>query len=415
MAKPPPLSGIRVCDFTWVWAGPYCTLQLAHLGAEVIRIETKTRPCVTRMLPPWPDGTFDSLDKSGYFNQYNQGKKSLSLNFKHPEARDAAWRLIKQSDIVINNFASGVIEKMGFGYEMVKKANPKVIMISLSGYGDTGPYSKYVAYGPAQVPLSGLSALTGYKGFPPMHAGFSYADPNAGVHGAFALICALFHRAKTGEGQYIDMSQWECAMDLLSEGILEYTMNGREPERVGNRDPHMAPHGIFKCLDLPEKILDVTIDQWVSIVCADDAEWERLARAIGQPGLSTGTRFKTLAARKQNEDALEAIITEWTSQRRVANVVTELQNAGVAAGACADSKYISEDPHLNERDYFVYREHPAVGKRQHCGMPWRMSETVCEVKSAAPALGQHTDELMTGLLGFSKAEVEKMRADGALD
>ena len=415
MAKPPPLSGIRVCDFTWVWAGPYCTLQLAHLGAEVMRIETKTRPCVTRMLPPWPDGKFDSIDKSGYFNQYNQGKKSLSLNFKHPEARDAAWRLIKQSDIVINNFASGVIEKMGFGYEAVKKANPKVIMISLSGYGDTGPYSKYVAYGPAQVPLSGLSALTGYKGFPPMHAGFSYADPNAGVHGAFALICALFHRAKTGEGQYIDMSQWECAMDLLAEGILEYTMNDREPERVGNRDPHMAPHGIFKCLDLPEKILDVTIDQWVSIVCADDAEWGRLARAIGKPGLPTDARFKTLAARKQNEDALEAIITEWTSQRRVADVVTELQNAGVAAGACADSKYISEDPHLTERDYFVYREHPAVGKRQHCGMPWRMSETVCEVKAAAPVLGQHTDEVLTGLLGYSKAEVEKMRADGALD
>ncbi len=415
MAKPPPLAGIRVCDFTWVWAGPYCTLQLAHLGAEVIRIETKTRPCVTRMLPPWPDGIFDSIDKSGYFNQYNQGKKSLSLNFKHPEARDAAWRLIKQSDIVINNFASGVIEKMGFGYEAVKKANPKVIMISLSGYGDTGPYSKYVAYGPAQVPLSGLSALTGYKGFPPMHAGFSYADPNAGVHGAFALICALFHRAKTGEGQYIDMSQWECAMDLLSEGILEYTMNGREPERVGNRDPHMAPHGIFKCLDLPAKILDVTIDEWVSIVCADDAEWGRLARAIGRAELSTDARFKTLAARKQNEDALEAIITEWTSRRRVADVVTELQSAGVAAAACADSKYISEDPHLTERDYFVYREHPVVGKRQHCGIPWRMSGTPCEVKAAAPVLGQHTDEVLTGLLGYSKAEVEKMRADGALD
>ena len=415
MAKPPPLSGIRVCDFTWVWAGPYLTLQLAHLGAEVIRIETKTRPCVTRMLPPWPDGKFDSINKSGYFNQYNQGKKSLSLNFRHPEARDAAWRLIKQSDIVINNFASGVIEKMGFGYEAVKKAKPNVIMISLSGYGDTGPYSKYVAYGPAQVPLSGLSALTGYKGFPPMHAGFSYADPNAGVHGAFALICALFHRAKTGEGQYIDMSQWECAMDLLAEGILEYTMNGREPERVGNLDPYMAPHGIFKCLDLPEKILDVTIDQWVSIVCADDAEWGRLARAIGKPELSTDARFKTLAARKQNEDALEAIITEWTSRRRVADVVTELQKAGVAAGACADSKYIAEDPHLTERDYFVYREHREVGKRQHCGIPWRMSETVCEVKAAAPVLGQHTDEVLTGLLGFSKAEVEKMRADGALD
>jgi benzylsuccinate CoA-transferase BbsF subunit len=414
MAKP-PLSGIRVCDFTWVWAGPYCTLQLAHLGAEVIRIETKTRPCVTRMLPPWPGGVFDSINKSGYFNQYNQGKKSLSLNFEHPEAREAAWRLIKNSDVVINNFAAGVIEKMGFGYEAVKKVNPKAVVITLSGYGDTGPYSHYVAYGPAQVPLSGLSALTGYKGFPPMHAGFSYADPNGGAHGAFAIISALFHRAKTGEGQYIDMSQWECAMDVLAEGILEYTMNGREPERVGNRDPFMAPHGIFKCLDLPEKIMDVTIDQWASIVCADDEEWTRLARAIGKFELANDSRFNTLAGRKQNEDAIEAVITEWTSTRRMADVVKDLQAAGVAASACADSKYLSEDPNLNARDYFVYREHPEVGKQQHCGIPWRMSGTPCYVRSAAPTLGQHTTEVLTGLLGYSTAEVDAMRAKGALD
>ena len=294
MAKPPPLSGIRVCDFTWVWAGPYCTLQLAHLGAEVIRIETRTRPCVTRQLPPWPNGEFKGLDRSGYFNQYNQGKKSLSLNFKHPEAKEIARKLISKSDILINNFAAGIIEKMGFGYAEAKKLKSDIIMITLSGYGDTGPWKDFVAYGPAQVPLSGLSSLTGYKDFPPMHAGFSYADPNAGVHGAFALLTALYHRAKTGEGQYIDMSQWECAMDLLAEGILEYTMNGREPIRNGNRDAFMAPHGNFKCLDWPEKIMDVTIDRFVSIVCADDAEWGRLATAMGQADLANDARFKTL-------------------------------------------------------------------------------------------------------------------------
>jgi crotonobetainyl-CoA:carnitine CoA-transferase CaiB-like acyl-CoA transferase len=367
------------------------------------------------MLPPWPGGVFDSVNKSGYFNQYNQGKKSLSLNFKHPEAQQAAWRLIKNSDVVINNFAAGVIEKKGFGYEAIRKVNPNVVMVTLSGYGDTGPYSHYVAYGPAQVPLSGLSALTGYKGFPPMHAGFSYADPNGGIHGAFAIISALFHRAKTGEGQYIDMSQWECAMGVLAEGILEYTMNGREPERVGNRDPFMAPHGIFKCLDLPEKVMDVTIDRWASIVCADDEEWTRLARAIGKFELANDPRFNTLAARKQNEDALEAVITEWTSTRSVADVVEELQAAGVAASACADSKYVSEDPHLVAREYFVYRDHPEVGKQQHCGIPWRMSGTPCEVRGAAPTLGQHTTEVLTGLLGYSTAEVDAMRAKGALD
>jgi benzylsuccinate CoA-transferase BbsF subunit len=414
MAKP-PLAGIRICDFTWVWAGPYCTLQLAHLGADVIRIETKTRPCVTRMLPPWPEGKFDSLNKSGYFNQYNQGKRSLSLNFKHPEAKEIAWQLIKQSDVVVNNFAAGVIEKMGFGYEAVRKVKPEIVMISLSGYGDTGPYKDYVAYGPAQVPLSGLSSLTGYKGWPPMHSGFSYADPNAGVHGAFAVMAALYHRHRTGEGQYIDMSQWECAMDLLAEGILEYTMNGREPERSGNRDPQMAPHGIFRCLDLPEKIMDLTIDQWVSIICADDSEWVRLANAIGRPKLANDPRFQTLAARKQNEDELESIITAWTSTRHVAEVVKELQAANVAAAACADNKYISEDPNLNARHYFVERPHPEVGTRRHCGMPWRLSESACEVKAAAPCLGQHTEEVLTGLLGYSKSEYQTLKEKGALD
>ncbi|MGH7779891.1 MAG: CaiB/BaiF CoA transferase family protein [Candidatus Binataceae bacterium] len=410
----PPLSGIKICDFTWVWAGPYCTLQLAHMGAEVVRIETKTRPCVTRLLPPWPDGVFDGLNKSGYFNQYNQGKKSLSLNFKHPEAKEIAWRLIKQSDVVINNFAAGVIDKMGFGHDEVKKVRPDIVMISLNGYGDTGPYREYVAYGPAQVPLSGLSSLTGYKGFPPMHAGFSYADPNAGVHAAFAILTALYHRQRTGEGQYIDMSQWECAMDVLAEGILEYTMNDREPVRSGNVDPFMAPHGIFRCQDLPEKIMDVTIDQWVSIVCATDNEWARLARAIGKPELATDLRFKTFAARKQNEASLEAILTEWTSKRRVAHVVDTLQAAGVAAGACADSKYLCEDPNLAARKYWVELEHPEVGVRRHAGIPWRMSETPCEVKSPAPCLGQHTDQVLA-TLGYGEAEIAALHKKGALD
>src|SRR6202167_3511030 len=307
-----PLEGVRIADFTWVWAGPYCTLQLAHLGADVIRIETRTRPCVTRLLPPWPEGR-PGINRSGYFNQYNQGKRSLSLNYAKPGALEVAHRLVEASDIVTNNFAAGVMEKLGLGYEALRKVKPDLIMISLSGYGDTGPFHEYVAYGPAQVPLSGLSSLTGYKGWPPMHTGFSYADPNAGVHGAFALLTALYHRAKTGAGQYIDMSQWECAMDLLAEGILEYTMNNREPIRNGNRDAFMAPHGNFRCIEWPEKIMDQSIDRFVAIVCADDAEWGRLATAMAQPDLASDARFKTLAARKQHEDELESVVEKWTS------------------------------------------------------------------------------------------------------
>ena len=415
MAAKLPLEGVRVADFTWVWAGPYCTLQLAHLGADVIRIETRTRPCITRVIPPWPDGK-PGLNRSGYFNQYSQGKRSLTLNFKQPAAHEIAQKLVVQSDVVVNNFAHGVMDKMGFGYEALKQIKPDVIMISLSGYGDTGPYRDYIAYGPAQVPLSGLSALTGYKGWPPMHSGFSYADPNAGVHGAFAILAALIHRKKTGEGQYIDMSQWECAMALLPEGLLDYTFNGIEPERIGNADPQMAPHGIFKCLDRPEQIFGVTIDQFVAIACADDREWGNLARAMGQPQLANDPKFSTVAARKANEDELEAIINSWTSQRAASEVADTLQKVGVAAAVVADNKYLAdEDAHLRARGYWVRLEHPEVGVRQHAGVPWKMSRTPTEVRKPAPTIGQHTDEVLTSLLGYSTAEIAELRAQGALE
>jgi crotonobetainyl-CoA:carnitine CoA-transferase CaiB-like acyl-CoA transferase len=415
MARP-PLDGIRITDFTWVWAGPYCTLQLAHLGADVIRIETRTRPCVTRVIPPFPDGKPGGLNRSGYFNQYNQGKRSLTLNFKDPEAHEVARRLIAKSDVVINNFAHGVIDKMGFGYEAVRKIKPDIIMASLTGYGDTGPYRDYIAYGPAQVPLSGLSALTGYRGWPPMHAGFSYADPNAGVHGAFAILAALFHRAKTGDGQYIDMSQWECAMGVLAEGILEYTMNGREPERIGNEDPLMAPHSIYRCRDRPDKVMGLVVDQFVAIAVADDAEFARFANAIGKAVLSSAAKFATLTARKANEEELNRIVEQWTATRTAVEVARVLQEAGVAAAVVADNKFLSEeDPHLRNRNYFVYNEHPEVGTRQHCGMPWKLSRTQTTVQSAAPCIGQHTDEVMTQVLGYSTDEVAKLRMQGALE
>ncbi len=411
-----PLSGIRIADFTWVWAGPYCTLQLAHLGADVIRIETATRPCVTRMLPPWPGGKAAGLDSSGYYNQYNQGKRSLSLNFTKPGALEVARRLVAKSDVVANNFAHGVMDRLGLGYEELKKIKPDIIMISLSGYGDTGPYSDYVAYGPAQVPLCGLSALTGYIGGPPMHSGYSYADPNAGVHGAFAILTALYHREMTGEGQYMDMSQWECAMAVLPEGIMEYTMNGREPERIGNRDPSMAPHGIFRCKDRGEKVFGVTVDQFIAIAAADDAAWKRLAASIGRPELADDPKLATLAARKANEDELESIVEAWSIQQTAPRAAQMLQDAGVAAFVVADNKYLAEeDEHLKARNYFVNLPHPVVGVKQHCGIPWKMSETPSAVRAAAPLLGQHNDEVLSQVLGLSGAEIATLRASGALE
>src|SRR5215469_16245921 len=202
-----PLSGIRVLDFTWAWAGPFCTMQLAHLGAEVIRIETTARPpCVTRLIPPFADDV-PGPNRAGYFNQYNQGKKSVSMNLARPEAVELISEMVKQCDIVADNFAAGVMDKLGLGYERLRRFKPDLIMISMSGYGQTGPYKGFVGYGPPASAASGMFFGTGYEGGDPGEIGVSYPDPNAGVFGAFALLAALTHRALTGEGQYIDQSQ----------------------------------------------------------------------------------------------------------------------------------------------------------------------------------------------------------------
>src|SRR6266436_832128 len=225
MAGRAPLEGIRVADFTWVWAGPFCTLQLAHLGAEVIRVETATRLCVTRLLPPYPDMQAGT-NRSGYFNQYNQGKKSITLDLKRPEAVEVARRLCAASDVVAENFAAGVMDRAGLGYETLRQRKPDLFMVALSGYGATGPDSDKVSYGPAQVPLSGMSSVTGYRGFPPMHVGISYGDPTGGLHGAVAVLAALLHRARPRQGPCRGLPQWESSMALLPEALCAWTMNG---------------------------------------------------------------------------------------------------------------------------------------------------------------------------------------------
>lgn len=394
-----PLEGIRVADFTWVWAGPFCTLQLAHLGAEVIRIETATRPCVTRLLPPWPENT-PGLNRSGYFNQYNQGKRSLTLDLKRPEGREIAKQLVAKSDIVAENFAGGVMDRLGLGYEVLRELKPDIIMISLSGYGASGPEKEYISYGPAQVPMSGMSSLTGYRGWRPMHVGISYGDPNAGLHGAFAVLCALMYRARTGKGQYIDLSQWETSTAMVAEGLLEYSMNGTQPERDGNRDPHMAPHGVFR---------SAGEDRWVSLAVRDDDDWRRFCTLLDRPELITDPQFATVADRKQHEDELEAIVTAWTQSRSPEEATAQLQAAGIPAAPSMSNKDLSTDAHLNSRSIFVYLEHPEVGVKQHVGIPWQLSKTPLYVRRPAPLLGQDTDYVLREILGYSPEEITALR------
>jgi crotonobetainyl-CoA:carnitine CoA-transferase CaiB-like acyl-CoA transferase len=395
-----PLSGVRVLDFTWVWAGPYCTLQLAHLGAEVIRVETSKRLCPSRLVGPFPDKQA-GINRAGCFNQYNQGKRSIALNLSRPEAIELVCELVKQADVVTDNFAAGVMDRLGLGYEKLRSIKPDLIMISMSAFGQTGPFRGFIGSGPPASALSGLFSGTGYPGGEPCEIGISYPDPNAGVFGALAVTAALTHRALTGEGQYIDQSQWETVLADMSEGLLEYAMTGREPERKGNHDYVMSPHECFKASGDSEK--------WVSIAIGSETEWRALCKAMDKAELADDPRFKTAILRKCNETALDEIVSDWTKERDRWDTTRILQSVGVAAFPSMSNKDLAEDPHLLARDYLVQLEHPEVGRRIHAGIPWKMSGTPCRVRTAAPLLGADTDAVLTSLLNLTSDEIERLR------
>jgi benzylsuccinate CoA-transferase BbsF subunit len=394
-----PLEGIRVIDMSWMWAGPYCSLQLAELGAEVIRIESNQRPCMNRRVPPYIGEP--GLNRGGSFNQWNQAKKSVLLDMKKPEAVQLARELIAKSDVFVENYAAGVVDRLGLGYEALSKLNPGLVMISLSGYGLTGPYRERVAFGTPLTMISGLGALSGYIGRGPSEVGLSYGDPNGGLHGAFAVLSALWKREETGRGQYIDISQWESLVAILAEGVLPVTMGGEQTERMGNRDFFMAPHGIFRAAG---------DDRWVSIAVADDTQWQALARIIGG-GLEHDARFTAAANRKAHEDELEALVTAWTSTRDAWEVTERLQAEGIAAVTVMDMKEVADDPHMNGRGFYVQIEHPEVGAQKHAGIPWKLHGTPVAIEEPAPLMGEDNEYVIKELLGRSQADLDRLVAE----
>jgi crotonobetainyl-CoA:carnitine CoA-transferase CaiB-like acyl-CoA transferase len=400
-----PLEGVRVADFSWVWAGPFCALHLAHLGAEVIKIESQTHLDLARRLPYYPKDMEPGVNRCALFNQWGQGKKSLLLNLMTVKGVAIARELVSQSDVVLQNFATGVMDSLGLGYEELKRIKPDIIMASISGYGQTGPQRNYMAYGPAIPPLTGLSSITGYEGGPPQEVGMAYGDPTSGIHAAAAICTALAARQRTGRGQHIDVSLWEAVAALVPEGWMDYVMNGTQPPRRGNRDPWMAPHNCFRCAGE---------DEWVTIACGTEAEWHTLCEAIGRPQLAADARFCTATARKANEDTLEQILTAWTSQRDKWDVTCTLQAVGVAAFPSMSGKDLVEDAHLNERRFFMRLPHPEVGERTHMGAPWLFTHAPNGVRTPAPLLGQDTDQVIRDVLGYSPQEIASLKKEQVL-
>jgi benzylsuccinate CoA-transferase BbsF subunit len=349
---------------------------------------------------PFPDGK-SGINRAGYFNQYNQGKRSIALDLSRPEGIEIALELVKQADVVTDNFAAGVMQRLGLDYEKLRSIKPDIIQISMSAFGQTGPFKGFIGYGPPAAALSGLFFSTGYTSGDPCEIGISYPDPNAGVFGALAVMAALTHRAKTGEGQFIDQSQWETVLVEMVEGLLEYSITGNEPVRTGNHDTLMAPHDCYKAAGDSE--------QWVSIAVGNEAEWRSFCQAIGQPELANDPRFASAERRKRNEPQLDSLITEWTSQRDRWEITRLLQSAMVAAFPSMSSKDLTDDPHLKERGYLVRLEHPEVGLRFHAGIPWKMSASPCRVSKVAPLLGEDTEAVLRSLLKLSDEQIQELR------
>ena len=398
-----PLDGVTVADFSWVWAGPYCTVQLAHLGATVIKIESSARPDLGRRLPTQSVHHQSTLDTNGYFNQYGQGKQSIAIDMGTAEGRSLAKRLALQCDLVVSNYATGVMDEWGLGYEALAAERPDVIVGAISGYGHHGPYKSYMGYGPTTGPLSGLASMTGYTGSAADELGVSLGDPAAGIATAFALVAALVARRRTGEGQFIDTSMWEATTACTAEGWMEWVLSGSQPSPMGNWDPLWSPHDLYRCAG---------DDDWVAICCTDEAEWAALARVVGID--SSDERFATAAARKAGEAELDKLIGAWTRERDQWDVTELLQEAGVPALPSLSSRSLEQNPHLAARGLIERLDHPVVGQMSHVGIPWLLTDGTNGVRSPAPTLGQHTHEVLTDVLGLGESEIAALEAAGAL-
>ncbi len=384
------LQKIRILDFTWVLAGPYATRILADFGAEVIKIQP--------LLP-------EAQDKfsRGYYNTWNRNKLGITLNLNKPEGVALAKRLVSISDAVVENFAPRVMANWGLDYDSLKKVKPNVIMLSMSTMGQTGPWRDYVGFGPTVQAFSGVTYLTSFPGKPPLGLGFSYADHVAGLMATLALLGALEYRQRTGEGQYIDISQVEAMASLLGSAILEYAVSGREVEPVGNSSTEAAPHGVYHCRG---------DDRWCAIAVFNDEEWQGFQRALDNPLWTGDEKFATLSGRLENAEELDRLVEEWTKEHSAEEVMARLQEQGVAAGVVEDASDLANDPQLKARDFFVELEHPELGKTISDATPIKLSDTPARYNRAAPVRGQDNNYVYHQLLGVSEEELAKLREQG---
>jgi benzylsuccinate CoA-transferase BbsF subunit len=397
------LEGIRIVDFTRYAAGPQITLTLTFMGAEVIRVESQVE--LDHFRRPESAVSYGSTRAANdCFNTLNLNKLSVTLNLKTKKGIGIVKKLIAISDVVVDNFRPGVMDRLGLGYNVLKVIKPDIIMLSASSHGAVGPEKAYSAYAVTFGPLGGLSHLAGYEGGSPAVTRSS-ADLRPGTAAAFAILAALNYREASGEGQFIDFSAREAISCLIGESIMDYTMNGRVRTRHGNRDDILAPNNCYRCKG---------DDRWISISIANDDEWKSLVKAMGSPKWAGDAKFADQFRRWHNQDEIDVHIAEWALSYSDYELMDMLQKSGVAAVPAFDGREMFTDPHCRERNVFVPTEHATEGQLYAVAPPWKFSETPAQVTKAAPQLGEDNDYVLRELLGLSQKEIDKLTNDGVL-
>lgn len=401
--RPLPLKGIRVLDLGQFIAIPYATLWLAWLGAEVILIESGGRS-TTRSAPPFAPGFGQDPNASGYFNTLFSSKKSCTVDMTKPAGRTVVRRLAEKVDVMVDNFSTGVLEKLGLVYDELKVANPGLIVASNGAFGREGPMAKARGLHSAVNLFSGVSDVLGYVDGHPRILGGCIPDPLSGIYSVFGILSALYKRRRTGKGQFIDIAMYEAMVSLIPEAVIDYSMNGATPKPRGNRDVTKAPFGIYRCLG---------DDQWVAISTETEEEWAALCRAAGHMDWRESAAFATVADRLANVEALDAAIEGWTRTLEPEAAAAILRGAGVAAQKVLRVDELLENEQLQARGQVIAPVHPLVGPRQQLGLPWQ-SDGFSHDYRPAPLLGADTREVLGTLLGMGDAEFEQLTAEGVL-
>ena len=387
------LDGLKVLDFTWAIAGPFVTKFLADHGATVIKVENAERLDMIRTFQPFKDGKF-GINRGGVWAAMNSGKRSLGLDMRRPEGVQIARRLAAWCDVLVENFAPGTVAKWGMSYDELKEINDDIIMVSTSSMGQTGPFAHYHGLGFHLQGFAGFNQVTGFPDREPFGS-IPYTDFVGGPFALAALMGALDRRRRTGQGQFIDLSQVEASLHLLSTVLLDSSVNGREAKRDGNRSRSAAPHGAYRCLG---------DDRWCVIAVTTDAQWRAFRTILGDPPWTQAPELQTLLGRLERVEELDRRVEEWTLRHAPHDVMERMQAAGVPAGVVEDGKDLAEDPQHKARHFYQHFDHPEIGSALTRRSPVLYSDADSSVTGGAPTLGQDTEYVLTQVLGMSDDE-----------